>query len=54
LYYNIVRGLNDDVFLIVTTIVEDPKYLTQPFITSTNFRKQRDTSGWNPTPCSTT
>jgi hypothetical protein len=53
-HYNVVRGLNDDQFLIITTIVEDPQYLTQPFITSTNFRKQRDQSGWNPTPCSTT
>ncbi len=53
-HYNVVRGLNDDQFLVITTIVEDPQYLTQPFITSTNFRKQRDQSGWNPSPCSTT
>jgi hypothetical protein len=53
-HYNVVRGLNDDQFLVITTIVDDPQYLTQPFITSTNFRKQRDQSGWNPTPCSTT
>ena len=53
-HYSVVTGLNDDRFLIITTIVEDPQYLTQPFITSTNFKKQRDTSGWNPTPCSVT
>jgi hypothetical protein len=37
----------------VTTIVEDPQYLTQPFITSTHFRKEPDGSKWNPTACHT-
>jgi len=37
----------------VTTIVEDPQYLTQPFITSTHFRKEPDGSKWSPTPCHT-
>jgi len=36
---------------VVKTIVEDPVYLNQPFITSTNLRKQPDNSGWNPTAC---
>jgi len=31
--------------------VEDPKYLTQPFITSTHFRRQADGAGFNPLPC---
>ena len=38
-------------YLIVTTIVEDPQYLTQPFVTSTHFKKQADAAGWHPTPC---
>jgi hypothetical protein len=37
----------------VTTIVEDPMYLTQPFITSTHFRKEPDASKWNPMACHT-
>jgi hypothetical protein len=37
----------------VTTIVEDPQYLTQPFITSTHFKKEPDGSKWNPTACHT-
>jgi hypothetical protein len=37
----------------LTTIVEDPQYLTQPFITSTNFRKEPDGSKWNPMGCHT-
>jgi hypothetical protein len=40
-------------YLIVTTIVEDPEYLTGPFITSSNFKKLPDTNnGWAPEPCS--
>src|SRR5262249_25939724 len=35
----------------VTTIVDDPKYLLQPFITSTDFRKEPDGSKWRPVPC---
>jgi hypothetical protein len=35
----------------VTTIVEDPEYLTEPFVTSTDFKKQPDATGWNPRPC---
>ena len=37
----------------VTTIVEDPQYLTQPFITSTHFKKEPDGSKWNPMACHT-
>ena len=50
-YYDRVNESNGDSWLIVKTIVEDTQYLTQPFITSTHFKKQANTSGWNPTPC---
>jgi hypothetical protein len=33
------------------TIVNDPKYLTQEFITSTDFRKEPNGAKWRPTPC---
>ena len=42
---------NGDSWLIVTTIVDDPAYLNQPFITSSHFKKQTDATGWNPQPC---
>ena len=38
-------------WLIVTTTVEDPQYLTQPFITSTHFKREPDGSKWSPTSC---
>jgi hypothetical protein len=40
-------------WFVVTTIVEDPQYLTQPFITSSNFKKEASDSKWSPTPCRT-
>jgi hypothetical protein len=40
-------------YMIVTTIVEDPEYLTGPLITSSNYKKLPDTNnGWDPQPCS--
>jgi hypothetical protein len=42
---------NGDVILLVRTVVEDPKYLQMPFITSTHFKLEKDGGKWNPTPC---
>jgi hypothetical protein len=38
-------------WFVVTTVVEDPQYLTQPFVTSTNFRKEPNDSKFKPAPC---
>jgi hypothetical protein len=51
-YFDIVQERNGTPWLVVTTVVDDPQYLNQPFITSTQFKKQPDASGWEPTPCS--
>ena len=50
-YYDRLNEANGDSWLVVKTIVEDPQYLAQPFITSTHFKKQADATGWNSTPC---
>jgi hypothetical protein len=50
-YFDRTNEPNGDSWLVVTTIVEDPQYLQQPFITSTHFKKQADASGWAPGPC---
>ncbi len=39
------------VYLVLTTILEDPAYLEGPYIRTLQFRKQADDSGWDPTPC---
>jgi len=42
---------NGQAYLIVTSIVDDPQYLNDKFITSGQFRRDPDASRWNPTPC---
>jgi len=44
---------NGDNWLQVITIVEDPRYLTQPYYTSTNFRLEANDANFRPTPCQT-
>jgi hypothetical protein len=51
-YFDRVNEPNGDAYLSVTTTVEDPVYLAQPFLTASHFRKQPDAKGWNSTPCS--
>jgi hypothetical protein len=41
----------DGTWLIVTTVVNDPEYLTQEFVISSQFKKETETSKWNPRPC---
>jgi hypothetical protein len=38
-------------WLIVTTVVADPDYLTSELILSTQFKKEATRAGWNPRPC---
>lgn len=38
-------------WLVVTTVVTDPRYLIEPLIMHTHFKKIPDASGWDPTPC---
>jgi hypothetical protein len=51
-FYDLFTERNGDTWFVVTTVVEDPTYLTEPFVTSSNFKKQANESGFNPTPCS--
>ena len=53
-YYSLARLRPDLEILVVTIVVEDPQYLTQPFIVSSQFKKQADSAGWDPSPCSAT
>jgi len=51
-YLDRVNEPNGDAYLTVTTTVEDSTYLAQPFLTSSHYKKQPDSSGWRPSPCS--
>ena len=47
-YYDLHKERNGDTWFTVTTVVQDPKYLTEPFVTSTDFKKIPDGAGWSP------
>jgi hypothetical protein len=38
-------------YLILTSVVDDPEYLSDTFITSEQFKLEHDSSKWNPQPC---
>src|SRR5215471_1570212 len=50
-YYDRTNETDGISYLIITTIVVDPQYLTGQFITSTHFKKETDGSKWSPSPC---
>jgi hypothetical protein len=50
-YYDLHKERNGDTWFTVTTVVEDPKYLMEPFVTSTDFKKIPEGAGWSPTAC---
>lgn len=49
-YYNTHSAYGREGFT-VTTIVHDPVYLADDFVTSTHFLRLNDRSDWNPTSC---
>ena len=53
-HFDVAPLAGDGRLLLVTTIVEDPVYLTGPYIVSPHFKKEPDGSKWDPTPCSST
>jgi hypothetical protein len=53
-YFDLSPMPNNGQLIVVTTIVDDPRYLTQQFVVSSQFKKEADGSKWDPTPCSST
>ena len=50
-YLSRVQEPNGDVYLTVTTIVEDPQYLTTRYARSSHFKREADGAKWKPSPC---
>jgi hypothetical protein len=50
-YINYVVGQQKDEYLVDTSMVDDPVYLTGPFIRTYTFKKESDGSKWEATPC---
>jgi hypothetical protein len=51
-YFDLAPMPSGGPVMLVTTVVDDPRYLAQPFIVSSQFKKEADGSKWDPTPCS--
>jgi hypothetical protein len=43
--------VDDTEWFFVTTVVIDPQYLNQPWVTTSHFKREPDDSNWNPQPC---
>jgi hypothetical protein len=50
-YWDLHTETNGDQYLVDTNIVDDPTYLQAPWITSIHYKKEKDASKWDPTPC---
>jgi len=50
-YFDRVEFPDGNLYLVVSTTVEDPANLNAPYLTSVHFKKQSDASGWSPTVC---
>jgi hypothetical protein len=51
-YFDLNAMPNGDNWFTVTTKVEDPVYFARPYLTTTDFKKLPDATGWKPAPCS--
>jgi len=50
-YYTRTDESDGTSYLIITTMVDDPQYLAQTFVTSTHFKKEPDGAKWSPSAC---
>jgi len=51
-YFDLNTTPNGDLWMTITTRVDDPVYFARPLINTTDFKKLPNAAGWNPTPCS--
>ena len=50
-YWDMHTEANGDQYLVNTNIVEDPAYLQAPFMTAIHYKKEKDGSKFDPSPC---
>jgi hypothetical protein len=50
-YYDRFSEPNGEEWFTVTTVVTDPAYLIQPFVTTTDFKREPDGSKFSPSAC---
>jgi len=50
-YWDTMRFPNGDVWLVVTQVISDPRYLLNDYTTSMHFKREADGSKWRPSSC---
>jgi hypothetical protein len=50
-HFDVATEPNGWRFILLTTQIDDPEYLTSMFLLNTPFRLLPDSTGWNPGPC---
>lgn len=50
-YYDRFKASTGEEWLVITTLVDDPQYLYEPFTTSTHLMKDPRPASWKPEPC---
>ncbi len=51
-YYELITEPSGSPLLVVTIVTTDPEYLRQPFVITSQFKKEPSEAKWNPTACS--
>jgi hypothetical protein len=51
-YYELITEPSGSPLLVVTIVTTDPTYLRQPFVITSQFKKEANDAKWKPTPCS--
>jgi len=51
-YWDLATERNQEQWITITSVVDDPQYLRQPWVTALHFKKEPDGAKWDPTPCS--
>jgi len=50
-YFDTFAEPDGSSWLVVSSIITDPQYLTGPYATTNHFKKIPEGQGWDPTPC---
>jgi hypothetical protein len=51
-YFDLIKEPNGDPLMVVTIVTTDPTYLRQPFVISSQYKKEASDAKWSPTACS--
>jgi hypothetical protein len=51
-YYDLIKEPNGDPLMVVTIITTDPVYLSQPFVITSQYKKEASDAKWKPSACS--